>query len=184
MSNEESQDVSKKLADAEEIATAAHDTVTLSSGVVLKSKKAPLGLFIKVMSSHERPEVYKQWVEKTQRWHENPDHPDYIKAVKAYEYKINEVMVNAVLLLCVDIEKTGGMKGPDTDDWMDIFFALGLETHPESKGWRKVSWLLAHAILNENDFRLITEVAQLSGVAISEDAVREAATFPGRNETG
>jgi hypothetical protein len=178
----EIKDTSKLVADAVEESTNKPKTIKLSSGVVLKMKKAPLGVFIKVAARYTRPEVYKIWVETEKRWFENPDHPDYIAAVKAYESKINDVMLNAIILLATELEsKPKGMGGPESESWLDVFGALGLETHTDSKGWRYINWILTNAIITQEDFKLITEVANASGIAISEEAVAEAANFPGRD---
>lgn len=156
------------------------ENITLSTGVVLKIKKAPIGIFLKVSAADDRPEVYKIWIEEEKRYLEHPDHPDYIRAVKAYESKMYDHLLNAILLLCTELERIPqGMEGPDGKEWLDYFNTLDMETRPESKGWRYLNWLILKAIITEEDWTLIMEVAELSGLAISKDAVQRAANFPG-----
>jgi hypothetical protein len=175
-------DTSVLVAEAAEEGDEVPTSITLSTGVTLRIKKAALGLLIKVMAKHTRPPVYKIWVEEEQSWFEHPDHPDYIKAVKAYEAKANDVLLNAIILLSTELKsKPKDMPGPMSNGWLELFEALGLDIKRDNKSWRYLNWVLMNAIVTQDDFALITEIATLSGIALSEEAVEKAANFPGRD---
>jgi len=161
------------------------DTVTLSTGVVLKFKQIPPGMMIKVMTKMKKPEVPKIWVERDKIWVQNPDNPEYIKDMEFYELESAGFLLNTMILLGTDIVKFDGrsMQGPDSDEWLEEFEVLGLETMPDNKSWRKLNWLLKVAAATDKDFEAISNgVGELSGVP--EENVAEAAKFPGSNEDG
>lgn len=187
MSNEEKKDTSVAVSEAIEAVEKEADvnSVTFSTGVKLRIKSAALGILIKVMAYEPRPEPYRYEREPDKMLMTNTDHPDYIKAVQAWEARQNEMLLNAIIGLATEIEsKPRGMKGPDDDEWMEIFEVLKIQTLPENKRWRYLNWVLLNAVVTQEDFQKLTEVAKASGIAITEKAVAEAASFPGRNETG
>jgi hypothetical protein len=175
-----SNDTSVLVADAVEEGDEVPTSITLSTGVKLRIKQAALGILMKVMARYERPEVYTFYVEEEKRWFENPDHPDYIDAVKAYEAKTNDVLLNAIILLSTELDsKPKDMPGHMSNGWLELFEALDLEVKRDNKSWRYLNWVLMNAIVTQDDFALITEIAELSGIALSEEAVEKAANFPG-----
>lgn len=159
------------------------DLITLSNGVVLRAKQIPYGLLIKVMARFPRPKVYSQFNEIEQRLIQNPDHPDYIEAVRDWNAKYAEALLNTMLLYGTEAVSTP-KKVPTvkSNDWLEGLEVIGEPTFPENKSWRYLMWILTIAAIGDVDFNLITKkVGRLSG--IREEDVQKAAEFPGSDKT-
>ena len=157
---------------------------TLSTGVVIEFKQIPPGVMIKVMTKIKKPEVPKYYVEAEKTWFSNPDDPEYIKQMEFYELENSSFLLNAMILKGTEIIKVPkGLKGPQSDGWLEEYEALGLDVLKDNKSWRKLNWLLGVAMATDKDFEAVSKgVGELSGVP--EENVAEAAKFPGRNEDG
>jgi hypothetical protein len=156
--------------------------IRLSTGVVLEAKQANPNVLIRIMTAQRRP-TPPVWKSPTMgREMENPDDPDYIARVKAWEMDYNNGMLNALVGLGTSLHsKPKGMAGPDDDAWLKDYEALGLPVIRDSKAWRYITWVLFKAAVNEKDTGLIGEkVKRLSGVR--EADVKSAETFPEGDE--
>lgn len=175
-------DVDKNIAKAIDVAEGeADNTVRLSTGVVLKVKQANPNVLIRIMTSQIRPTPPEYHNDAMGRMMENPDDPDYIKRVKAWEMNYNNGMLNALIGLGTElISKPKSMPGPDDDRWLKDYEALGLPTIRDSPAWRYITWVLFKAAVIDKDTAAIGEaVKKLSGV--QEADVKSAETFPGSN---
>lgn len=158
--------------------------VELSSGVVLEVHQANPSMLIQIMTRERRPEPPTVLIEKANKYIENPDDPDYIARVKAWEMNYNSALLFALIGLGTKIHtKPKGMPGPESDEWIRDIETFGLKSFPESKAWRYTQWVLSVAAPLDTDTQKIgAAVRKLSGV--KEADVRDATNFPEGDETG
>lgn len=154
------------------------DVIRLSTGVELRAKQANPNVLIKIMSKSKRPEPPMVFIEAMGRYMENPDDPDYIKRVKAWEMDYQSAMLNALVGLGTELKsKPKGMLGPEDEAWIRDYRSYGLEAAPESKAWRYITWVLFVAAPTDKDMQKIGDkVKNLSGV--KEEDVKAAESFP------
>lgn len=87
--------------------------IHLSTGVVLEARQANPHVLIRVMTAQERPQPPVSFVQAMGREMENPDDPDYIKRVEAWEMAYNNSMLNALVGLGTTLKSLPkGMEGP------------------------------------------------------------------------
>lgn len=176
---EELQD--KVVAAVDGVKKPVDNTITLSSGVVLRGKQAPPLDLIKVMAVFPRPKPPVYFNERMGRDMENPDDPDYLGRVKSWEMESSNALLNVLILMGTEFVSTPrGIQKPSDDAWLEEYRELGLPIHPESKSWRYLAWVTHVAVLGAEDLESIRKVVgNLSGV--SEDTVQAAEEFPGSN---
>ena len=152
--------------------------ITLSTDVVLRAKQASPSMMIRVMTARERPQPPTVFMQAMGREMENPDDPDYIARVQAWEMNYNNSMLNALIGLGTElVSKPKGMQGPNDKAWVEDYKAFGLPVHPESPSWRYITWIMYLAAPLDTDITQIGEVVKgLSGVR--EADVQSAETFP------
>ncbi len=158
--------------------------ITLSSGVVLRGKKANPLTLIQVMASFQRPTPPLVYMKAMGREVENPDDPNYLEDVQAWKMAYSNAMVTAMIVLGTELEsKPRGMPGPDDNAWIEEYSLLVNDIHPENKTWRYLTWVKFKAMTDEADMAKVQEVVgALSGVR--ESSVSAAEDFPGRDTEG
>lgn len=158
------------------------NTVTLSTGVVVRGKQVPQLHLIKVMAYLPRPKIPVWFNASMGREMENPEDPDYIERVKEWKMASGNLMLESLILLGTEIVSIPKkMPGPNSDDWIDEYKTLRMEMRPESKNWRYLTWFTFKAAFIAADLDLIKEVVgRLSGVP--EAKVDAAVQFPGRDQ--
>jgi len=153
--------------------------ITLSSGVVVRAKKVPPMYLITVMTRNPSPKPPIVFIKDMGRNMENPDDPNYIERVRAWERENNTAILDALIVLgtsLVSVPK--GTPRPEKDDWLNIIKTLDMPMQPENESWRYLTWMKLIAATEEKDLTLIQEaVGRLSG--ISEKDVKAAEDFPG-----
>lgn len=161
------------------------NTITLSTGVVLRGKQVPPLILVKIMASCPRPKV-PTWISKEMgREVENPEDPDYIERVKSWKIEYSNLVLNALIILGTElVKKPKNLPGPDDKDWLEEYSMLGMPIYPEKKTWCYLTWITAKAAPKNEDMNLIQEVVgRLSGVP--ESKVEAAESFPeGDKESG
>jgi hypothetical protein len=161
------------------------NTITLSTGVVLRGKQVPPLVLVKIMASYPRPKV-PTWVSPEMgREVENPEDPDYIDRVKAWRMELSNSTLNALIILGTElVKKPAKFPGPESNEWLDEYKLLGVPMDPTNVKWRYLTWITMKAAPETNDLSLIKEVVgRLSGVP--ESKVEAAEGFPeGDKETG
>jgi hypothetical protein len=164
----------------EQAEKARDNTITLSSGVVLRGKQANPLVLIDVMAAYPRPKPPTYKSPTMGRMMENPHDPDYRERVKSWEAESSSAMLNAMILLGTELVKVPkGFAKPDDDSWLDEYELLGLPLKPQNESWRYLKWVLFKAVKDEKDMIKIRDVVgRLSGV--SERVVESAEQFPGR----
>lgn len=166
----------------EEAERAQGDTITLSSGVVLRGKRANPLVLVQVMAAVPRPEPPLVYMQAMGREVENPDDPNYIERLQSWKMEYADRIVNAMIALGTElVSAPKGVGKPESNEWLEEYALLGLPVHRESKAWRYLIWVKFKAIGNEMDMQAIQEVVgRLSGVR--ESAVKSAENFSGSNQ--
>lgn len=156
--------------------------ITLSTGVVLRAKQASPGILIRVMTKNQRPRPPMYFNTSMGREMENPDHPDYLDQVKAWEMEYKNGILNALIGLGTELVSVPKkFPRPEDDSWIEDYRFFGLPVIPQSKSWRYTTWILFLAGPLDTDTNLIGEkVRELSGT--KEADVRDAETFPDGDE--
>ncbi len=129
---------------------------------------------------------------------ENPDDPDYISRVNAWQMDYSNGMLNVLIgygteLVSVPdhlegphpiVKKVG--KGKDAREvtveplWIRDYRNLGLPTLPDSASWRYITWVMFVAAPTQEDTTLISKAVKgLSGV--KEADVQNAENFSKSN---
>lgn len=167
------------------------NSITLSTGVKLRAKKANPLVMIRVMAAFPRPKP-PTWFNPTMgREMENPQDPDYMDKLQAYQMEMSSAMLSAMIMLGTELEELPkGFEGPHPitkkgetiwPEWIEEYSLLGIPMHAQNESWRYLTWVMFKAVEDENDLDKIKEVVgKLSG--IREDAVQTAEQFPGSNE--
>lgn len=171
--------VDKDIAQAIDKAGESDDNlIRLSTGVILAARQANPSMLIRVMANIRRPEPPLVFMEKMGRYIENAADPDYIERVKSWDMEYNAGMLNALIGLGTTLHsKPKSVPGPDDEGWISEYAAYNLETHPDSKAWRYMTWVLFIAAPTDKDLKDISaKVKSFSGVP--EANVRDAENFP------
>jgi len=178
------EDIETKTASAvEELKAQANHVITLSSGVVLRGRQVPPLTLIKIMAKFQRPDPPIYHSEIMGRDVENPDDPDYIARVQAYQTQSSNAMLNALIILGTELVSVPKkFPKPDDDEWLEQYNELGLgDAKPKNESWRYLTWMTFKAVLDEKDLELIRDaVGRLSGVP--ESTVKSAEDFPGSDQ--
>jgi hypothetical protein len=172
----------EKVLEALERAQEPHDNkIVLSTGVVLLGKKANPLILLDVIAAFPRPQP-PMWFNKTMgRQMENPDDPDYLARVQAWERESSSMTLTAFIQLGTELVSTPkGFPRPEDDTWLEEYELLGLPMRPQNAAWRYLKWVKFKAVSDEKDLEKIRDVVgRLSGV--SKQAVESAESFPGRD---
>ena len=170
---------SKTLRAVADAKKGAQDEVILSTGVVLRAVKVNPIMLIRVMTRFARPKPPVVFDKIMGRDMENPDDPDYISQVKAWDEERNTMVLNALILLGTEIVSVPkGVEGPKGDKWVNKYKLLGMPIKEDDEDWRKLNWISMVAAADENDMVIIQDaVAKLTGIA--EADVKSAEQFPG-----
>lgn len=154
-------------------------TITLSTGVVLKGKMVPPLGFVTVMAAFPRPKPPLWKDPMIGRMMENPDDPDYRERVRSWQTEYSEATLNVMIVYGTEIVNVPkGFPKPGDKKWLQKYLMTGLPSHDENDDWRYLTWMKFEAALNAEDLNKIKEVVgKLSGV--TETDVQAAESFPG-----
>jgi len=155
--------------------------IHLSTGVVLTAKQANPNMLIRAMTAQRRPVPPVYHSKEMGRDMENPDDPDYISRVQAWQMEYSNGMLNVLIGLGTELKsKPKKFPHPDDDSWVSDYQSLGFPIIPNSPAWRYITWVMFKAAPTSADIAIISEkVKNLSG--IKEADVKDAETFPKRN---
>ena len=133
--------------------------VTLSTGVVLKLKKAPMLRIQAVANKFKYPDIPEVWDKDRERWIQNPDNPDYKKACEAVDMERGFATVDAIVAMGTEIESIpDGVPHVSDNSWIDEMNVVGIEISDIPIA-RYMSWIKFVAISDEKDLTKITEAA-------------------------
>lgn len=148
--------------------------VLLSTGVRLRAKEVPKMLLTDIVAEleKERPELPQVYIEVRKRWEPNPNDPDYVERVKAFQAKLAAAINNAFILRGTEIASVPeGFPGPNDQE-----FILELEAMGRPSGTpriRYLAWVKYEAAPRDADItNLLLEIGRASSV--SESDVRAA----------
>lgn len=163
-------------------AVAPEDTITLSTGVVLRGRKANPVMLIQVMAAVPRPEPPLYYNKTMAREMENPADPKYLEALKAWQMDQTNRVTDAMIVLGTELVSSPKKLGkPEDNEWLQDYTLFRLPMAPDSESWRYLTWVKFKACQDESDLEQIMKVVgRLSGV--SESAVKSAETFPGSDQ--
>lgn len=153
--------------------------IHLSSGVVLKRKPFSRMVLVSIMRNFKEPPIPKFYNEDKERWEENPNHPDYIKAVDSHNLDVTFALLDVGITLGTELHSLPeGFEGPKGTGWVETFEGLGF-TVPDAVGLRYLMWVKNVACLTEKDTEAIADKV-LSVFGVRESTVEQAInTFPG-----
>lgn len=155
------------------------NTITLSSGVVLKMRRvAPLAISDAVARVKE-PEVPRIFQEDKGREEENPEHPDYKRAMEKYEETTGLVAMNVLLLMGTSIESIPEeLSKPEDEDWIENLEFLEVKIDKDSPKARYLGWLRYYALTSDQDFMAVMDLARSFAGVKEEDVQAAAKSFP------
>jgi len=156
--------------------------LTLSNGVRLKLRTVPPLLLNTVANKFPRPEVPTVYIKDDDRTEENPNDPDYLLALKDYERKQQEGMVNLLLGRGTQLVFVpDGLQRPEEDGWLEEVGEY-VDVPSGTTTQRYLSWLRFYALgANEDLVMVTTAVMRMTG--LTEGEVAEAAeAFQGASE--
>ncbi len=167
------------------------DEVTLKSGIILKCRGVPPYVQREVLASITVPEIPKVRNEQQDRDEENPNDPEYAKAVAAYDLRVAEAGDNLYLLSGTRPKLIpDGVCTPEDDAWIEDLaanlIAIGepLTIEREKERLRYLHWVKYYALSSSAELLLvIATVGRLSGVT-EEDVASAAEGFPGGKGRG
>lgn len=160
------------------------DEITMSTGVILKVKRVPLGVIMRVSGRFTRPKPPTYYNEVTKQEIENPDHPDYKAALGEYNVQSANAVQSALVLFGIEVVHVPkGIPKVKDNEWVSMLELTDLTVLPDDKHWRKLNWVLSVAAVTDKDYLLIQEeVGSRSGV--SEEKVKSTEEFPESEEGG
>lgn len=172
-------DTTKKVITAAAKAGKPEDnTVTLSTGVVLRGKLVPPAMLIKIMAEFPRPRppIWKDPI--MGREMENPDDPEFLDQITSWKMEYSDATLNVMILMGTELVSTPkGFPGPQSEKWLQEYRVLGLKMEADNESWRYLNWIKFKAAPSAEDLNLIKEVVgKLSGVP--EQSVAAAESFP------
>lgn len=179
MDDKDDMETIRAIADAKK---GTQNEITLSSGVVLRAMKANPITLIRVMTRNPRPKPPMVFMKSMGRDMENPDDPDYVERVKAWNMESSAQVLNALILLGTEfVSAPKGVQKPEDKLWLEKYRLLDMPMRPDDKFWRYLTWVTFVAATDEKDLEVIQDaVGKLSGIA--EVDVKNAETFPGRDD--
>lgn len=160
----------------EEVERGECDTVTLSTGVVLKVKPFPRLFIFAVTARIKKPKVPVVFIESKGREEENPDDPDYQEELKDWIVDVANAGNDVAFVRGSEIESIPeGIPGPNDEEWINEMEVFGLPMI-ENPVARYLAWIKAIAAPLDSDITLLLgEIGRLTGVSEEdvEDAVEQ-----------
>ena len=152
--------------------------VTLSSGVVIKSKPLPAGYTVNVSRkwNSKEPKPPVEFIESIGRDEANPDNPDYIKAHQEWQTEFALAMFNLGMVLGIEIvEIPDGVPTKESVEFAGILELLG--ELPQTDIQKTVLWIELVAAPTADDVRVIVSILGEQGGATEAGVAAETKTF-------
>lgn len=153
------------------------DTITLSTGVVLKLKPVSKWLIKSVNNQFEQPEVPTQYIKDLGKEVENPSHPKYKEAMERYMVEIGNATTDVCILRGTELlEKPDDVIGHESEECALEMKTLGFKD-TENLRSRYLYWVKYIAAPLDNDMnRLMGALGRLTGIA-EADVLEAVARF-------
>jgi hypothetical protein len=159
--------------------------VTLSNGVVLKCSPIPPLLLRLAGSEIEAPAVPTFLNEAKGREEENPEDPDYKRALLDHRLRVGDAAMNIMLAVGTSIEHIpDGVSKPEDDDWIDTLKSAGISVEHATPKARYISWLRMYAVATTEDLNSLTRAVGETASVKEEDVALAAESFPGEEARG
>src|SRR5688500_18852501 len=160
------------------------DQFKTGEGIIFNIRKIPPLLMHDVQESLKPPKPPKVRDDDKETWEENPDDPEYLEAMAAYNTARGESM-NALLLVrgtsvahLPDVYSADGQGPEDTawiEDLQETFPALNI---PDSKRRRYYLWLRYVALTDMQEFMaLVKKVGSKNGMTFESEVVQAVESF-------
>lgn len=149
--------------------------ITMSTGVVFRVLDIPLMVIdsINKKAREGKPKVPVQHIEDKCREEENPNDPDYIKALQDWEVELNEKIIDATLILGVELDKLpGGFPKPKDKSWSDKLKKIDIEI----PGDRFLTWIKCCAAPTVEDMNSLI-LACSRNIGVTEEDLADAANL-------
>lgn len=157
------------------------ERITLSTGVVLKLRPVPPTVMDRARQAVPVPQVPKVFIESKGVEEPNPNHPEYLAALRGYDEQLVMAAWRAAAILGTAVESLpDGFPGPEDDRWIaELEAALpdGEEldvqrdvTTDRERNARYYDWLRLYAFGTEEDAFTVSAIAT-STVSLTEEEV-------------
>lgn len=154
--------------------------IPLSSGVVLERIPVPRAMLMDIWRKYKEPEIPTFFNEDKQRNEENPNDPDYIKALEDFNVQVTFAMLDIGIVFGTKIHSLPkDFVNPYSPEWVDTCNVLGLEV-PENDKIKYLKWVKYIAAPTEGDLVAISN-GVLPNYGVRQTTVEQAIeTFPGK----
>jgi len=155
-----------------------------SSGVRVRYGPFPGSLYWDIMGKaldeHPDPEMPQKTIEVLGGTEEvdNPDDPEYKKALRVARNARFDLVGKAALELCVDVEGWPGEWEAVTDRLINEYGAKVNGKVPETDEDRRLAFLLKYALRTDEDWKIVGRIQRFSQID-DEEVRRQAENFPG-----
>lgn len=156
------------------------DTVTLSSGVVLKFKKIPLLRLNAILDAFPYPPVPTYRDEEKKRTIENPLNENYLEQRRRIDEQRSMALIDAIVATGTEVLICPEHVTPlDSEDWIEELIVSHIPVTFTSKFGRYLAWIKFVAIREVSDLELIAEEYGLTlGISESRIAAAIQENFP------
>jgi len=157
------------------------ELITLSTGVVLRLRPVAPTVMDRARQSVPMPQPPMIRNEAKEKDEPNPNHPEYLKALRLYDEQLVLAAWRAAAILGTSVESLPeGFPGPDDDRWIEELEAglpegeeldvqRDMDT-PRHKNARYFDWLSLYAFGTEEDAFTVSALAT-STVSLTEEEV-------------
>lgn len=143
--------------------------IRLRNGVLLGIRPMPPLLLNSVANSIPEPEVPVFFNDEKGRDEENPNHPNYVKALEERNREINLATINLILYACTYIKEIPeGVEKPTDEGWHRLARMAGIDFNPEEEAECYLTWLRCMVETGNDLLKLQTLPLQLAGVTEEE----------------
>lgn len=147
--------------------------ITLSCGVVLKTRPVPPMILSKIDKKYPEPPMPTVYDEDRGRDIPNPQDPNWLKAVDRNAEDKGTALIDVIAGLGTTVHFVPeGMYHAEQDEWAEQLEYYGLEI-PEKGIGRYLSWLKFYVIASGEDLALIAKKAAKS-LGVTEEEVATA----------
>jgi hypothetical protein len=147
----------------------------VSTGVIFKIKRAPSMAFQTLVKNLKRnePKMPRFMNDAKGRMEDNPNDPDYAKAMAEYQTQSDLALLDAAILLCTDIVTIPeGTDKPEDTEWSDNLWLAGINVDQlgiaegSKKRQRYLAWVKFYAAATDEDIVAINrEISRVNGVS-------------------
>lgn len=174
-------EVTREAAQAASSVTSGTNEYTLSSGVIVRLKPVPPLAMREAAIQAVPPRPPMVHIEDRDQDIENPNDPDYLKALEEYQTKQLYLVSDVMMMLGVDIIHVPEDVFPvESEEWSEMLAAVGIaipEQAVSNKYARRLTWMRLYAARSETDIAtILARIIALSGVTELE-VQRAAAAF-------